>query len=101
MSRSVSGGIHRSPSIFSAGEICGGGGGEAGACTGAAAIGAGIAPDGKLAEGVDTAPALVARAKAVGVEMPIAEAMADLLSGALPIGEAMMRLMSRPLKAEA
>ena len=66
-----------------------------------AAIGAGIAPDGKLAEGVDTAPALVARAKAVGVEMPIAEAMADLLSGALPIGEAMMRLMSRPLKAEA
>ena len=66
-----------------------------------AAIGAGIAPDGKLAEGVDTAPALVARAKAVGVEMPIAEAMADLLSGTLPIGEAMMRLMSRPLKAEA
>ena len=43
----------------------------------------------------------MARAKAVGVEMPIAEAMADLLSGALPIGEAMMRLMSRPLKAEA
>ena len=48
-----------------------------------------------------TGAALVARAKAVGVEMPIAEAMADLLSGALPIGEAMMRLMSRPLKAEA
>jgi glycerol-3-phosphate dehydrogenase (NAD(P)+) len=45
--------------------------------------------------------ALVARAKAAQVEMPIAEAMADLLSGALPIGEAMMRLMSRPLKAEA
>ena len=66
-----------------------------------AAIGAGTAPDGKLAEGVDTAPALVARAKAVGVEMPIAEAMADLLSGALPIGEAMMRLMSRPLKTES
>jgi glycerol-3-phosphate dehydrogenase (NAD(P)+) len=65
-----------------------------------AAIGAGAPPDGKLAEGVDTAPALVARAKAVGVEMPIAQAMADLLSGALPLGEAMMRLMSRKLTTE-
>ncbi len=65
-----------------------------------AAIGAGVAPDGKLAEGVDTAPALVARAKSANVEMPIAEAMADLLSGALPPGEAMLRLMSRKLKAE-
>jgi glycerol-3-phosphate dehydrogenase (NAD(P)+) len=49
---------------------------------------------------VATAPALVARAKAGGVEMPIAAAMADLLSGALPLGEAMLRLMSRKLKAE-
>ena len=65
-----------------------------------AAIGAGAAPDGKLAEGVDTAPALVLRAKALGVEMPIAEAMADLLSGALPLGEAVMRLMSRKLTVE-
>ncbi|MBA2587824.1 MAG: NAD(P)-dependent glycerol-3-phosphate dehydrogenase [Alphaproteobacteria bacterium] len=64
------------------------------------ALGAGAAPGAALAEGVDTAPALVARARAVGVEMPIAEAMADLLSGALPIGEAMLRLMSRPLKTE-
>jgi glycerol-3-phosphate dehydrogenase (NAD(P)+) len=64
------------------------------------ALGAGTPPDGKLAEGVDTAPALVARAKASGIEMPIAEAMADLLSGALPLGEAVMRLMSRKLKAE-
>jgi glycerol-3-phosphate dehydrogenase (NAD(P)+) len=57
-------------------------------------------PGHPLAEGVDTAPALVARAKAGGVEMPIAEAMADLLSGALPVGEAVIRLMSRKLKAE-
>ena len=64
------------------------------------ALGAGKPrPAGALAEGVDTAPALVARAKAVGVEMPIAEAMADLLSGALPLGEAVMRLMSRKLKS--
>jgi glycerol-3-phosphate dehydrogenase (NAD(P)+) len=58
------------------------------------------APGHPLAEGVATAPALVARARAAGVEMPIAEAMADLLSGALPVGEAMLRLMSRPLKTE-
>jgi glycerol-3-phosphate dehydrogenase (NAD(P)+) len=64
------------------------------------ALGEGITPGGGLAEGVETAPALVARARAEGVELPIAEAMADLLSGALSIGEAVMRLMSRPLKAE-
>ena len=55
------------------------------------------APGHPLAEGVATAPALVKRARAGGVEMPIAEAMADLLSGALPLGEAVMRLMSRKL----
>ena len=58
------------------------------------------APGQPLAEGFATAPALVARAKAVGVELPIAEAMADLLSGALPLGEALMRLMRRPLTSE-
>ena len=58
------------------------------------------APGRPLAEGVATAPALVARATAAGVEMPIAQAMADLLSGALPLGEAMMRLMSRRLTTE-
>jgi glycerol-3-phosphate dehydrogenase (NAD(P)+) len=65
-----------------------------------AAIGAGAKPDGKLAEGVDTAPALVTRARALDVEMPIAEAMADLLSGALPLEQALMRLMSRKLTTE-
>lgn len=64
------------------------------------AVGEGKPPAGALAEGVATAPALVARAKAAGVEMPIAEAVADLLSGALPPGEAVMRLMGRKLKAE-
>jgi glycerol-3-phosphate dehydrogenase (NAD(P)+) len=64
------------------------------------ALGAGQEPGAALAEGVDTAPALVARAKSVGVDMPIAEAMADLLSGALPLGEAVVRLMSRKLTVE-
>lgn len=64
------------------------------------AVGEGKPPAGALAEGVATAPALVARAKAVGVEMPIAEAMADLLGGSVTPGEAVLRLMGRPLKAE-
>ena len=58
------------------------------------------APGRPLAEGVATAPALVARARSEGVEMPIAEAVADLLSGSLPLGEAMTRLMSRKLTTE-
>ena len=57
-------------------------------------------PDQPLAEGVATAPALIKRARAHGVELPVAEAMADLLKGALPLGEALTRLMSRRLKAE-
>jgi glycerol-3-phosphate dehydrogenase (NAD(P)+) len=58
------------------------------------------APGHPLAEGVATAPALVARAKAAGIEMPIAEAVADLLSGALPLEGAVARLMSRKLTSE-
>ena len=65
-----------------------------------AALGAGMEPGAALAEGVDTAPALVHRAHEAGVELPIAEAMADLLRGALPLGEAVMRLMSRKLTVE-
>jgi glycerol-3-phosphate dehydrogenase (NAD(P)+) len=58
------------------------------------------APGRPLAEGVATAPALVRRARDVAVELPIAEAMADLLSGALPLGETVMRLMRRRLTVE-
>jgi len=58
------------------------------------------APGRPLAEGVATAPALVGRARLTGVELPIAEATADLLSGALPLGETLMRLMSRKLTVE-
>jgi len=58
------------------------------------------APGHALAEGVATAPALVARARAAGVEMPIAEAMADLLAGALPLEQAVARLMNRKLTSE-
>jgi len=53
-----------------------------------------------LAEGAATAPALVARAKQHGVELPIAEAVADVLEGALDVKGAVDRLLSRPLRPE-
>jgi glycerol-3-phosphate dehydrogenase (NAD(P)+) len=57
-------------------------------------------PGHPLAEGVETAPALAARARAERVELPVAEAVAAVLDGSLPLGEAVLRLMSRPLKPE-
>lgn len=53
-----------------------------------------------LAEGAETAPALVTRARHHGVELPIAETVAELLDGTLMLDAAVPRLMSRPLKAE-
>src|SRR5262245_44727088 len=53
-----------------------------------------------LAEGAATAPALVARAQRHGVELPIAEAVADVLKGALDVKGAVDRLLSRPLRPE-
>ena len=58
------------------------------------------APGHALAEGVATAPALVARAKQAGIELPIAEAVADLLAGKLPLEQAVARLMNRKLTSE-
>jgi glycerol-3-phosphate dehydrogenase (NAD(P)+) len=53
-----------------------------------------------LAEGIQTAPALVARAGTLGIELPIAETTAAILDGSLALDAAIPRLMSRPLKAE-
>jgi glycerol-3-phosphate dehydrogenase (NAD(P)+) len=53
-----------------------------------------------LAEGAATAPALVARAQRHAVELPIAEAVADVLKGALDVKGAVDRLLSRPLRPE-
>ena len=57
-------------------------------------------PGQPLAEGVETAPALVTRARAEQIELPIAETMAAVLDGSLPLDGAILRLMSRPLKPE-
>jgi glycerol-3-phosphate dehydrogenase (NAD(P)+) len=53
-----------------------------------------------LAEGVETAPALVDRARGENVELPIAETTAAILEGRLALDAAVPLLMSRPLKAE-
>ncbi|MBC7505550.1 MAG: NAD(P)H-dependent glycerol-3-phosphate dehydrogenase, partial [Sandarakinorhabdus sp.] len=52
-----------------------------------------------VAEGAATAPVLVAAAKAAGVDMPIAAAVAALLAGA-PVSETVSALLARPLRAE-
>ncbi len=53
-----------------------------------------------LAEGADTADALLVRARAVKVEMPIAEAVAAILRGAIDVDEAIRGLLARPLRSE-
>jgi glycerol-3-phosphate dehydrogenase (NAD(P)+) len=53
-----------------------------------------------LAEGAATAPALIARARRHGIELPIAEAVAEVLEGTLDVKGAVERLLSRPLRAE-
>ena len=55
---------------------------------------------GHVAEGVLSAPVVLARARAVGVEMPITEAVVDVLQGRLTPPAAALRLMSRDARAE-
>jgi len=54
-----------------------------------------------LAEGVATAGVARDLARNYGIEMPITEAVADVLAGTLTIEAAIDRLMSRPLRREA
>jgi glycerol-3-phosphate dehydrogenase (NAD(P)+) len=58
------------------------------------------APSGKLAEGASTAPVLVELAAAEGVDMPVSNAVADILRGAVTIDDAVQGLLTRPFKAE-
>lgn len=59
-----------------------------------------LQPGHPLAEGVETAAALVARARHHAVELPVAETISDILEGRLDLAHAVPRLMARPLKAE-
>ncbi|MGF9756196.1 NAD(P)H-dependent glycerol-3-phosphate dehydrogenase [Microvirga sp. 0TCS3.31] len=58
------------------------------------------AAGGKLVEGAATASALVALARAKGIDMPIAEAVDQILNGAWTLDQAVDALMNRPIKSE-
>ena len=59
-----------------------------------------IADLGHVAEGVWSAPAIVARAGALHIEMPISEAVCAVLEGRTSAREAVERLLSRDPRAE-
>jgi glycerol-3-phosphate dehydrogenase (NAD(P)+) len=64
------------------------------------ALGEGRAAEGKLAEGVFTARALVELATDKGVEMPIATAVAAVIDETLTLDQAIEGLLTRPFRAE-
>jgi glycerol-3-phosphate dehydrogenase (NAD(P)+) len=55
----------------------------------------------KLAEGVFTAPVLLEMAREKAIEMPIAAAVVDILTGQASVDEATEALMTRPFRAES
>lgn len=59
-----------------------------------------LAELGHVAEGVSTAPMVLARAAALGVEMPITQAVAAVLRGAATPAQALERLMGRQSTSE-
>ncbi|MDP1692566.1 MAG: NAD(P)H-dependent glycerol-3-phosphate dehydrogenase [Burkholderiaceae bacterium] len=60
-----------------------------------------LAELGHVAEGVYSAPMVLARARAAGVEMPIAEAVVAVLEGRSSVHEAVRGLMGRGPRAES
>ncbi|MGH6663547.1 MAG: NAD(P)H-dependent glycerol-3-phosphate dehydrogenase [Pseudolabrys sp.] len=64
------------------------------------ALGKNEKPGDKLAEGAFTAPVLLEMARDKNIEMPIAAAVAALLSKQLSVDEAIGSLLTRPIKAE-
>jgi glycerol-3-phosphate dehydrogenase (NAD(P)+) len=60
-----------------------------------------LADLGHVAEGVLSAPMVLARARAVGVEMPITEAVVDVLDGRMTVPDAVRGLMGRGPRAES
>lgn len=59
-----------------------------------------LAQRSSVAEGVATAPALVARAHTAGVTLPICAAVAELVTGRTTLSAVMSALLARPLRDE-
>jgi glycerol-3-phosphate dehydrogenase (NAD(P)+) len=53
-----------------------------------------------VAEGVASAPAVLALAQKLGVETPICAAVAGILAGRISVDRAIEALLSRPLTSE-
>lgn len=60
-----------------------------------------LAELGHVAEGVYSAGTVLARARSLGVEMPITASVVDVLDGRLTPAEAMAQLMGRPTRPES
>ena len=60
-----------------------------------------LAELGHVAEGVHTAPTLQRRARALGVDMPITDAVVAVLAGELTPAKALRQLMARESRPEA
>lgn len=58
------------------------------------------AAGGRLAEGAFTASVLVEMARAVRIDMPIAEAVASIIAGTVGVRDAVAELLARPVRAE-
>jgi glycerol-3-phosphate dehydrogenase (NAD(P)+) len=56
---------------------------------------------GHVAEGALSAPVVLARAQALGVEMPVTQCVVDLLAGRSDARQALARLMARDARAES
>lgn len=59
-----------------------------------------LAALGHVAEGVSSAPMVLARAQRLNVDMPITAAVVDLLAGRTNVREALARLMARDARSE-
>jgi len=59
-----------------------------------------LAELGHVSEGVYSAPTVLQRAQALGVDMPITEAVVQVIEGRLPARQAVQRLMGREARAE-
>ena len=60
-----------------------------------------LAALGHVAEGVYSAPTVLARAKALGVDMPLTAAVVAVLAGRITAAQALERLMRREARAES
>ncbi len=60
-----------------------------------------LAELGHVAEGVASAAVVLQRARALGVEMPITEAVVDVIEGRTGAGQALARLMRREARSES